>query len=336
MANSGINKVQVKKARDALIAKGKHPSIDAVRIELGNTGSKGTIHKYLVELGQESGVALGGNIALGDKLAAIVADLANQLQDEAQTIVKEASDTHQAEIKRLNDRLSEHQKLLQTANQQQEILGQLLKEAEAAKELLVKSEQEFALKAERLGQQLQSQEELIAQKDAHVMSLDEKHLHAREALEHYRTSVKDQRDQDQRRHEHQVQQLQGEIRQLNQTISIKQTDITQLNKDNSRLATELSETRKQLRLSEQNHQALTAQLGASEDALVTMTARFIESEKQQRVDAAAIKALEQQVATLQQASQLMQVELITVKTELSVKNQLFESLQPRLPEVVNQ
>jgi len=47
MANSGINKAQVKKARDALIARGTNPSIDAVRIELGNTGSKGTIHKYL-------------------------------------------------------------------------------------------------------------------------------------------------------------------------------------------------------------------------------------------------------------------------------------------------
>lgn len=78
------------------------------------------------------------------------------------------------------------------------------------------------------------------------------------------------------------------------------------------------------------------QFGASEESLVTMTARFTESEQQQRADAAAIKAFEQQVATLQQASQLMQVELITVKTELSVKNQLFESLQPRFAEVVNQ
>ena len=32
------------------------------------------------------------------------------------------------------------------------------------------------------------------------------------ALEHYRQSVKDQRDQDQQRHEQQVQQVQAELR----------------------------------------------------------------------------------------------------------------------------
>jgi len=45
MANSGVNKHQIKKARDTLIAKGQNPSIDAVRVELGNTGSKGSSQK---------------------------------------------------------------------------------------------------------------------------------------------------------------------------------------------------------------------------------------------------------------------------------------------------
>lgn len=329
MANSGINKAQVKKARDALIARGTNPSIDAVRIELGNTGSKGTIHKYLNELAQESGVALGDNIALGDTLGHIVADLANQLQGEAQAIVKEASETHQAEVKRLNDRLVEQQRLLTAANQQHETLSQSLAEAERSRELSVRSEQELALKAERLAQQLESQKELIAQKDAHIISLEEKHHHAREALEHYRNSVKDQREQDQRRHEHQVQQLQAEIRQLYQTLSLKQTDITQLNKDNARFATEISEARRQLRTGEQHQLSLTAQLKTCEESLLTMTTKFTDSARQQREDADVITDLKQQLAALQQASQSMQVELITTKTELTVKNQLFEALQPR-------
>ena len=33
-----------------ILARGEHPSIDAVRIEMGNTGSKTTIHRYLKEL----------------------------------------------------------------------------------------------------------------------------------------------------------------------------------------------------------------------------------------------------------------------------------------------
>lgn len=78
MANGGINKAQVQKARNALIARGIHPSIDAVRIELGNTGSKTTIAKYLNELVQEGGRILGESVALGDTLRHIVADLAKQ------------------------------------------------------------------------------------------------------------------------------------------------------------------------------------------------------------------------------------------------------------------
>lgn len=51
MARGGINKAVVQIAREALLARGQHPSIDAVRVELGNTGSKSTIQRYLKELG---------------------------------------------------------------------------------------------------------------------------------------------------------------------------------------------------------------------------------------------------------------------------------------------
>ncbi|AFM65147.1 TPA: cointegrate resolution protein T [Pseudomonas aeruginosa] len=47
MARGGINKALVQKARQAILARGENPSIDAIRVELGNTGSKTTIHRYL-------------------------------------------------------------------------------------------------------------------------------------------------------------------------------------------------------------------------------------------------------------------------------------------------
>lgn len=50
MASSGINKALVQKARDAFSARRMRPSINAMRIELGNTGSKSTIQRYLREL----------------------------------------------------------------------------------------------------------------------------------------------------------------------------------------------------------------------------------------------------------------------------------------------
>jgi len=327
MANSGINKVQVKKARDALIARGANPSIDAVRIELGNTGSKGTIHKYLSELAQESDASLGKRAALSETLGHIVVNLANQLQEEAQAIVKESSQAHHVELKRVNDRLAEQARLLTVAAEDKQKLSNALEEADRLKMLSTRAEQELRSKAERLAQQVESQVDIIKQKDAHISSLEEKHLHAREALEHYRNSVKDQREQDQRRNEHQVQQLQVEIRQLNQTISLKRTDITQLNKDNARLATEISEVRKQLRTSEQYQQSLAAQVKTYEETLSNVNAKLNESTRQLRADAVEIALLKEQLIALQSASQSMQGELIALRTELAVKNEMFETFQ---------
>lgn len=53
MARTGLTKADVRACRDRLLAEGRHPSADAVRKALGNTGSKSTIHRCLKELAQE-------------------------------------------------------------------------------------------------------------------------------------------------------------------------------------------------------------------------------------------------------------------------------------------
>ena len=99
-----------------------------------------------------------------------------------------------------------------------------LEQAESDNKKLGTQANESATELSRLNAALQ-------EKQQQVESLEEKHQHNREALQHYRDSVKEQREQDIRQHEQQIQGLQVEIRNLNQTLSIKQTDITQLNKD---------------------------------------------------------------------------------------------------------
>jgi hypothetical protein len=92
MARGGINKVVVQQARQALIARGE-TSIDAIRIELGNTGSKTTIHRYLKELNGQQPVASEGGVALSDVLSRLVGQLATQLQDEADLKIEQAEST---------------------------------------------------------------------------------------------------------------------------------------------------------------------------------------------------------------------------------------------------
>jgi chromosome segregation ATPase len=135
-------------------------------------------------------------------------------------------------------------------------------------------------------------------------------LHSREALEHYRNASKDQRDQDQRRHENQIQQLQADIRQLNQTLSVKQTEITQLNKDNARLTTELNASRKQLYHLERQLEQL-------------------ESDHAQEKEKSAIQYASQ-IQKLEQMVHRLNLDLASAQTEIRVKNQLFEPFNVRI------
>ena len=133
---------------------------------------------------------------------------------------------------------------------------------------------------------------------AHARSLEEKHQHAREALEHYRTSVKEQREQEQRRHEHQVQELQVSLRQANETLTSKNHELLQLNRDNgqwlerhTRLEQELAQVRQAaagqqgeldaLRLTAVEHQALQVRWNQDLQILETLRTELTQARADQ-------------------------------------------------------
>ena len=176
-----------------------------------------------------------------------------------------------------------------------------------------------ASKANQANEKLQV---LLAEKQAQNESLEEKHRHNREAMEHYRQSVKDQREQDQRKHEHQVQQLQAEIRTLNQTLSVKQGDITQLNKDNGRLAAELGATQKAVAKLEAEQRKLITNLeskSAEVESLKTQLSKF----ENQSEELDKLKGLnEELLAWKTQAS----VSIGKLETEISIKTEMMNRL----------
>jgi chromosome segregation ATPase len=121
----------------------------------------------------------------------------------------------------------------------------------------------------RLSQNCSDLEIRVQEKDEQIRSLEEKHLHSREALEHYRNAVKEQRDQEQQRHEGQVQQVQVELRQLQQTLMVKQDELTRLNRGNERL---LSEAR-QLAKAAATHEDAAVRLAGEITAMKTAVAK---------------------------------------------------------------
>lgn len=169
--------------------------------------------------------------------------------------------------------------------------------------------------AAQLGERINGLSTRLNEHEAHAQSLEEKHQHAREALEHYRTSVKEQREQEQRRHEHQVQELQVALRQANEGLTAKNHELFQLNRDNGqwlerhgRLERELTQVRQAaqaqqqeldaLRLTAAEHQALQARWAEDAHTLESQRAELScgradlakERERREQADAEALRA----------------------------------------------
>lgn len=313
MARAGIYKSEVKKARDALLAEGRHPSVDAVRIALGNTGSKTTIHRYLQELDEEEGAGFGKQVAVSEALQDLVGRLAARLHEEAEARIKEtearcatqlvARDRtiaeQKAEIANFSARLQQLEVMLNDETQQHDGTRQKLAQAITV--------------GERLDQQVHDLTERLQDNEAHRASLEEKHQHAREALDHYRQSVKDQRDQEQRRHEGQVQQLQVEIRNLSQTLMGKQGELTTAYQEQARIAAERTSMKKDLRKAETEGSQLTealrvtqARLTATESTIAGQSERLTQIENEKNLARRELGVLTAQLSESEAARQRLQ------------------------------
>jgi chromosome segregation ATPase len=256
MARGGINKAVVQIAREALLARGQHPSIDAVRVELGNTGSKSTIQRYLKELGARDQVQ---PLTPDEELHSFVAGLSARLTllaqeavaDDRQRLQRDRSayeqqrGQHQAQFDQLQNAYVSLDRELQALREHERTLQERLRETEG--------------ECQRLGQLEYDLNQLLAERTAHTQSLEDKYRQAREALQHFRQQHLSQREQEIQRHDTQIQQLQHELRTLRISLSDKQDELARLFQDNERLVAELRHQGQQDRQRERALQELRDQ-----------------------------------------------------------------------------
>ena len=108
MARTGITKDDVKDARQRLIDEGQSVTLDSLRIELGNTGSRSTIQRWLRELENDDSTLLQDEQLLTETIKTTVLQLARRLQEEALAKVTQAEAMHktaQANWQQLADNL---------------------------------------------------------------------------------------------------------------------------------------------------------------------------------------------------------------------------------------
>lgn len=246
MARAGIYKSEVLRARDRLLASGRYPSIDAVREELGNTGSKGTIHRYLKEIEEEEGPATSSQVAVSEAIQDLVGRLASRLNEEAQARVTAAQAQHAEQIDQHEQAAAALKAEALSARQQLEHTQHMLNAEKNAHSQANAALSRKTLECTQLAQQVLDLQERLAAEERHRQSLEEKHQHARQALEHFRQSSKEQREQDQRKHEQHLQYLQGELRSVNDMLASKRQEAVHTLQENARLLGDLSRAQNDL------------------------------------------------------------------------------------------
>ncbi len=330
MARAGIYKSEVVRARNNLLAVGRYPSVDAIRIELGNTGSKGTIHRYLREIDEEEGGRLGAKVAVNEAIQDLSARLAERLHEEAEQRIAALTDKHNAQLTDLNNVIAALRNEVDGFRSQVERLATELASERTTHEETRNRLQEERLASARITQRIQDMEEQFGKAEAHRLSLEEKHRHAREALDHFRVAAKEQRDQDQRQFEQQIQFLQSELRAAKDGLNTKQQELIQSHEDNARLSNELAHARsdahrletevrslrtakEQLGVAEVNNQHLSEKLGEAERREVALG-----KENQDKID---------RLQAALEASQTLETELAAANAVIAAQEQILQRLQ---------
>lgn len=331
MARSGLYKTDVEKARASLLAQGKRPSVDAVRVALGNTGSKSTIHRYLKELEEEDGQGAPRTVAVSDALQELISRLAERLHAEADARVIDAQTQFDAQ-------LADKDALLAQRTQEAAHLSAQLQRTEVAlaDERTALAEASATIQALRVGESQLNERVAglttrLAEQEAHVASLEQKHVQAREALEHFRAATKEQRDQELRRHEHQVQGLQVELRQAHEALTGKNQELLQVNRDAARLTEQATQLRKELQQAldtARTRQEAIDQLAPIKDELLALQTRW-------KTDAAALEraqhalaAMQKELAHERQSRREAETQGAAAASRLSTLESLFARWQP--------
>jgi chromosome segregation ATPase len=338
MARSGIYKSEVARARANLIAVGRHPSIDAVRIELGNTGSKATIHRYLKEIEEEEqGKGIGRGVALSEALQSLTTKLAEQLQDEADQMLLLAKAAHASELKVIQDLLQASQVENQRLKEQ---LAVCKKETATESERYVELHSTFITEtqARHMSEQRATDLQLqLASEVRHREATEAKYADARQSLEHFREASREQRAQDARQHENQVQFLQHENHGLRESLTQAQLKSTEAFRELASLTSELGSARRELGQMEKVRgqvQSLTERLTAMQSQRDSLSGQF---EQEKRRSGSLQVDLNKEIEHLEAAvlrNRELEAELLTIRVRVETSEHFTEQIRFQVAQVV--
>jgi hypothetical protein len=265
MARTGVSYSEVSAAATQLIGQGRNPTVEQVRLLLG-TGSSTTIGNHLRQWkeNQESTTLISAKENMPAELVAVMKGVWEKVKNLSQEQIAKVEQEVQQEIAQLTQQVEKYQ----SNNQRwQKLHDQWHQEKNTllADKLTLEQALEFAQK-ENLSLHVKQDSflEQSQEKDIRINELNRLHQQTQANLEHYREATREQRLLDQQQHEQQKQQLQNEIKILNEQFIKQREKTTELQQQYQELQQSSARLKKSHDEIESQHQRLSIEFQQSE------------------------------------------------------------------------
>lgn len=234
MSRPGVSYLDIANAAIKLVEKNIRPSIEEVRKELG-TGSNSTINRHLRQWWEKQGRQMEAQQGLPDTLLIAVKGIYDAIQEEAVQKINAATAENTEMISRLTNQIAQ----LKTDNsklaQHQSVLENQFNECQHRESTLQKKLSELSQDFDKKNIENTSQQDRIRDKENEIERLTQQLNHAHHNLDHYRDSMRQQREIETQQYDKALNKLEQELQQQRVIATEGQAQLVKLKQQHESL-----------------------------------------------------------------------------------------------------
>jgi chromosome segregation ATPase len=254
MARAGILYSDLATAAARMVADGKNPTVDSIRVALGSTGSKSTIAPLLKRWKadhQESVVDVAQGMGLPAPLLQAMKGIHEKLQDDVQQQLEQARDAHQVALLAAHAATQQAEDDKQAMSNNKTVVSAELEQVKESHAQLAAQYQSLHIRQATLQAEQEGAQQRLADRAAEVAALNGQLTQVRTQFDFYLEAASQQRTQERQAADQRVMQLEQELAGLRQqhlqqqsALARYETRISQFQDENNQLIMRLQDAEK--------------------------------------------------------------------------------------------
>ena len=227
MARPGVSYLDIAQAASKLVAQNIRPSIEEVRKVLG-TGSNSTINRHLRTWQEKQGNQLQAEQGLPDTLLIAVKGIHDVIREDAEHKINTTKTEAQEAITVLETQLADITQRHHQLTQEKHALESSLYQSEEEKKALKSTLTELEHRLDKKSDENNLLQEQINDKKSEINRLIQQLKNAQDNLDHYRESIREEREIESARFENTIQKLDSEVQQHREMTSTLKNEVAGL------------------------------------------------------------------------------------------------------------